>query len=124
MLRPFGLFLIAAFAIGLVGCDPPRTVFHVSGQATYRGQPIPRGRICFDPTGGGSEQGIAEIVDGRFDTEQSDLGITGGKYVVRVQGFDGIGGDELPWGQPLFNEYEMMAELKAEDQKFNVEVPK
>ena len=117
------LFLLTVAAlISVVGCTPQPKVFHLSGNVSFQGQPIPKGRIFFDPDGHG-EQGVAEIEAGKYDTRKGELGIKGGKYIVRIQGFDGQGGDELPWGQPLFNEYQTKVELPDADKVLDFDVP-
>jgi hypothetical protein len=110
-------------AIGLMccvlalGCARGPQTYHVSGQVTFQGQPLPRGVIFFDPdpkrqnTG---PQGYAYIKDGRFDTSQEDgRGVVGGAYIARIDGFDGKPGAELPFGSVLFTQFQQSLELPA-----------
>ena len=114
-------FIVAASAV--VGCSSEEKRFDVSGTVTYQGQGVPKGLIFFDPTDGGP-QGFANIQDGKYDTAAQGKGIRGGKYSVRVNGFDGKEAAEAPFGQPLFLEHTFTKELPAQSQTFDYEVPK
>jgi hypothetical protein len=121
--------LFVTIVVLAVGCQKGEKLYNVSGTVTYAGKPIPKGQIFFDPvttkgTPGG--QGFANIENGKYDTSVSGkgLGIRGGHYHVRILGFDGIEAPEAPFGTFLFPEYELHKELAAEDQTFDVEVPK
>jgi hypothetical protein len=48
----------------------------------------------------------------------------GGDYVIRIQGFDGKPGHELPLGMPLFTDYVEARDLpkKPSQQDFSVPV--
>jgi hypothetical protein len=107
------------------GCpDSQAKIYHVSGQITFDGRPVPKGRIDFDGQGG-AKNGSADIVNGKFDTRNpGSSGITGGKYSLRVIGFDGKTGNELPYGNPLFLEYTTTKEFSPTDSEFSVDVPK
>lgn len=97
-----------SFALALcAGCGPrgPQT-FHVSGEITYKGVPLPAGEIIFDPDvtkGGDGPQGFVRIVDGKFDTAlPPGRPVVAGPMELRILGFDGKPGPELPLGRPLF----------------------
>lgn len=96
----------------------------MKGTATYSGQPIPKGRIFFDPDDPAGQQGSAAITAGRYDTAADGQGIAGGKYTVRVQGYDGRAANEAPFGQPLFPEHTFPKDLPAADSELNVDVPR
>jgi hypothetical protein len=89
---------------------------------TYDGKPVPKGTISFDPTGDGP-MGYASILDGKYDTAQGG-GVRGGTYNIRVNGFNGITGPDLPFGQALFPEYTGAAELPAHDSTFDLDITK
>lgn len=118
----------AAFAasVGLVvlsGCSSEEKLYDVSGTVTFQGKAIPKGLIFFDPDKGGP-QGFANIENGKYDTAAKGKGIRGGKYGIRIGGFDGKEGPEAPFGQALFPEHTFTKELPAEKQTFDYEVPK
>jgi hypothetical protein len=97
----------------------------VHGTVVFQGKPVPKGTIFFDPDGskgGGGAQGFADIVDGKFDTKTSGLGIKQGPFLVRIQGFDGIAGNELPYGNPLFLEHEVKRVFPDEDTLWEIDV--
>ena len=86
------------------GCNRRPVLYHVSGTVTYDGQPLPAGQVFFDADltkGHDGPQGFAYIKDGQFDTAQGGRGVLGGPYVIRIQGFDGKPGRELPLGKPF-----------------------
>lgn len=100
------MFLL--LAVALTGCgqsgNDPRS-FHVHGEATFDGKPIPRGGVTFDPDGSKGNtgpQGYAEIIDGKFDTHQNGKGTTGGDQIVTITAYDGKATEDNPEGKPLF----------------------
>ena len=72
--------------------------------------------------GGAGPQGFANIKDGRFTTAVDGKGVRGGPYVVRVLGYDGKVGNELPFGNPLFDEYQMPQDLPRDDKELTFEI--
>src|SRR5262249_53060077 len=103
--------------------------YDISGTVTYDGKPVPRGVILFTPDLAAKNdglQGSAEIRDGAYDTGKAPgKGASGGKYVVRISGFDGTPGlSELPFGRPLFQDYEVKLDLPREKTTQNFTVPK
>ncbi len=120
-LLPAAVLIAAA---GLVGCSPEDKLYDVSGTVTFQGKPVPKGLIHFDPEGSGP-QGYANIEDGKFNTATAGQGkgIRGGKYTIRVNGFDGKVGDESPMGAAVFPEHTFRKELPAQNQTLDYEVP-
>jgi hypothetical protein len=108
---------------GVVGCSEEK-VYDVSGTVTFNGQPVAKGLIFFDPLDGGP-QGFANIENGRYDTATAGQGkgIRGGKYSIRINGFDGKVGPEAPFGAAVFPEHTFSKELPAQTQTFDYEVP-
>jgi hypothetical protein len=127
------LTLSAPLLVALVtasGCDrvaegPQR--FVVEGTVTFRGEPVPMGRILFEPdsaAGNRGPVGMADIKAGRYSTGLR-FGAVGGPHFVRIEGFrvpgsEGFRDDAAP--QPLFREYSTEIELpqKASTQDFAV----
>jgi hypothetical protein len=98
----------------------------VSGAVTFRGQPVPAGRVYFDPdprTNPDSPQGFADIVGGRYDTARGGRGTRGGTFTARIEGFDGKATPAFPHGQLLFDDYRVAVELPAADATKDFDVP-
>jgi len=111
----------------LAGCSggSEEKLYRVHGSAIFQGKPIPKSTIFFDPDaskGGNGAQGFADIVDGKYDTSTSGQGIKKGPFLVRIQGFDGKAGNELPYGNPLFLEHEVKKDFPAEDTAWEIDV--
>lgn len=95
--------LVVALVLGIVGCGPDTGRRDLQGAVTFRGQPVPRGVILFDPPADGpGTQGSAEIVDGRYRT-LSEFGPLAGEYSARITGYDGKVADNAPEGAMLFD---------------------
>jgi hypothetical protein len=130
MIRSSGMVtLVFAGSVLLAGCSAGEQLYDVSGTITFEGKPIPKGLIFFDPdpsAGTPGSQGFANIENGRFDTASpgKGKGIRGGRYVIRISGFDGKEGPEAPFGQFLFPEHELKRELPPEKQTFDYDVKK
>ena len=96
--------LLIAGTLG--GCGPkgPQR-YERWGTVTFQDRPIPAGLVYFEPdlqAGNDGPQGQAVIKDGKYDTrERENSGAGSGKYVIRVQAFDGIPGPEAPIGRAL-----------------------
>lgn len=121
------LVLGAAFA-SVSGCgrgDGSR--FHLSGNVTYGGQPIPTGSVTFIPDGSQGNSGPAvstPIENGRFDTRSSGAGHVGGPHIVKITALDGTSDDEFfPKGLPMFPDYEMPLDLPKQNETRDLEVP-
>lgn len=130
-LNQFSLRLTFAIVVCLLaaGCskDGPKRFDHW-GKITYRGQPIPKGVMNFDPDLGAKNdgpQGFAEIVNGEYDTRKRPMtGPGSGKYVIRIFAADGVPGPEAPMGKPLFtSQVELSEDLKAQDGELNLVIP-
>ena len=91
----FCLLIAAALLAGCSGVKP----CSVSGQITFKGEPIPDGSVKFEPAGESeSASGSAKIVNGSYSIG-SDQGMLAGKFKVSiyaqkatgktVKGFDG-----------------------------------
>jgi len=124
MFRKLVPAVVLLAAVGVAGCSPEEKLYDVSGTVTHQGKPVAKGLIFFDPDGGGP-QGFASIEDGKFDTATpgQGKGIRGGKYTVRINGFDGKVAPEAPFGAAVFPEHTFSKELPAQNQTFDYEVP-
>src|ERR1019366_1613913 len=83
-----------AGCLAMLGCGGPRAA-DVSGKVTFNGQPIPAGKIYFNPDftkSNDGAQGFADIHNGEFDTRKKGKGACGGPTIVSIEGFDGEGG--------------------------------
>jgi hypothetical protein len=102
-------------------------LYHVSGEVNYKGTPLPAGVIFFDPDAtkkNSGPQGYAMIKDGKYDTSaQGGAPVVGGAYIVRIEGFDGKPGNELPLGKALFTDFQKAVDLPKENCTQNFEVP-
>ena len=123
----FVSFLAGSMLVLIVSCNTGPRIYHVKGTVTYKGEPVPAGVIFFDPDIGKQNdgpQGFAFIKDGAYDTTAKDSqGIIGKAYIVRIRGFDGKPANELPMGQPLFNEHQQAIDFPLQDstQDFKLE---
>lgn len=76
--------------LALVGCNKndSHNRQSVSGTASIDGKMIPYGNIEFVPADGQPTTVSMEIKDGKFAMDKKG-GLAPGKYIVRIQGFDG-----------------------------------
>lgn len=130
MMHRFRLFPLVCLLVVLLispGCDSGgRPTYRVSGKVTWKGKPVPKGLIYFDPDvrkSNDGPQGYALISDGQFDTGIEGRNVAEGPHIVRVEGYDGQEGSELPLGRLIFTEYTFDKDLPAEPSKLDIEVP-
>lgn len=121
--------LAVTLALMTAGCGesgPPS--YDVSGTVTFDGQPVPAGKIMFEPdrsAGNEGPRGIAMIKDGQYQT-LPDKGAIGGPHIVRIFGFDGIrpkGWSGSDFGTPIFPRYETKVDLPREPSTHDFDVP-
>ena len=109
---------------GTVGCSRPGpTRYSLKGTASFKGKPVPAGRVLLAPDGTQGNRGpaaYAQIVDGRFTTENGK-GHVGGPHVVEIQGFDTSAGTEPP--PSLFPVYETVVDLPRAESSMDFDVP-
>jgi hypothetical protein len=122
---PLAIALLVA--LGIPGCGgpdgPPR--YPVEGTVTYQGEPVPVGRIVFEPDDSKGIRGpaaSATIDEGRFETRPGK-GAVGGPHRVRIQGYEGGGSGEAPMGPLLFSEHRTTVDLPEEASTHDFEVP-
>ena len=79
----------------------------LSGQVTFKGQPVPAGYISFQSDAGGPVK-VAQIKDGHYDTAQErDPGVVPGSVKIRIAGYDGKKVPYYPQGKQIFNPFEL-----------------
>lgn len=125
-----GLTALIACALAAAGCggqEGPKR-YHVSGQVTWQGNPVPAGTVTFTPDvrkGNSGPQGAAPIRNGRYDTRDAGgRGTTGGPQIVSVRGFDGSPPTETdPLGRQLFAEHQAEHDLPKENTTLDLAVP-
>lgn len=120
--------LLAVGVVWAAGCGGGPKTYRVSGTVTFNGQPVPMGKIYFDPdtaAGGSGPSGFADIVDGKFDTSAANgKGVAGGPTVVRIQGHKKESADAISgYGPPLFAEHTVKADLPREAATKDFDVP-
>lgn len=74
----------------LTGCGGDGT-YRVSGKVTFKGAPVPKGKIYFMPDGSKGNTGptgFADITDGVFDTSSGGRGAVKGAVIVAIEGWD------------------------------------
>lgn len=116
------------FAIGCGG----NKGYRVSGKVTFKGLPIPSGKIYFIPDsskGNKGPTGYADIKDGAYDTDApGGNGSIGGPMIVKIEGIDNSGPARAdPSGEitarSLFPPYEVKMDLPKEVTTKDIDVP-
>src|SRR5262245_54994470 len=116
------LLLAAMAALALAGGSggDTQTRYRVSGEVKFNGQPVPFGEVLFTPDGSKNNsgvQGIAEIKNGRYDTQGSRApGVAGGPTIVRVTATSDANGT-------LIGEHQYKVELPRADSTHNIDIP-
>src|SRR5579863_9241395 len=87
---------VLVFATTLSGCgsdDGFDQRYTVSGQVTYNGQPLKKGKIYFQPEDSTKRQGVGEIEDGailKVTTVDPGDGLFAGKYKVMISALNDV----------------------------------
>ncbi len=120
------LVISLPFALGCGGSSGNR----VSGKVTFKGQPVPAGKIYIAPDvakGNSGQTGHADIKDGAYDTSSSGgQGAVSGAVVITVEGFDP---NPPPGAEPdvsstvLFSGYKKPVELPSGASVQDIDVP-
>lgn len=120
--------LLSAGILFASGCGDT-TDYSVSGKVTFKGQPVKKGFISFEPDGEKGNKGPgggAPIVDGNYSTPRGK-GMVGGPYLVKIIGFDGVptsqSGEELPDGKALFPIYQVEVDFPKQNTNQDFDVP-
>jgi hypothetical protein len=120
------LLVLSAAFVGCGGSVGNR----VSGKVTFKGQPVPAGKVYITPDttkGNSGPTGFADIQNGAYDTSAAGgQGGPTGAVIFKVEGFDP---NPPPGAEPdvtstlLFHGYEMTADLSGADVVQDIEVP-
>jgi hypothetical protein len=130
---------VMAVLLGIIlaGCqgkiDGPMR-YHVSGEVTYEGKPLPYGQIRFVPdtsAGNSGPAGFSEIIDGRYDTRLTGKGTVGGPHTVVIDGCKSRprpeeDGDDIEKikARTLFTDFKTTLDLPKQNATENIDVPK
>ena len=108
--------LVACAAFGCGGGNERQTA-NLSGQVTFKGQPVPAGYISFMPDVPGGNRGEVKsfpIKNGAYNTaDGADPGVYPGANVIRISGFDGKPAKFFPDGKQIFNPIELKESVAA-----------
>jgi hypothetical protein len=123
------IFVLALCGLAL-GCGSESTGNRLSGKVTFKGQPVPAGKVQILPDtakGNSGAAGYANIQNGAYDTAASGgHGAASGAVIITV---DGIDPKPPPGAEPdvtttvLFSSYQLPAELPAGDSVKDIDVP-
>ena len=124
-IREVVMLAVLAATVLVAGCGRDGQGRHeLSGRVTYKGQPVPGGRILFVPDGSQANTGpgsVADIQDGRYRTRRG-LGAVGGPHHVVIYGTDGTAATE-DRDNALFPTYRIAVELSPDSQRLDFAVP-
>jgi hypothetical protein len=117
---------LALVSATLVGCGrrDPNTLYEVSGSVTFAGQPVPAGRIVFEPDearGAAGMVSIADIQNGSYRTRPR-RGFGGGPCQVTIYGNDGTMPTEEK-DTSLFTPWQTTIDLPREACRRDFDVP-
>jgi hypothetical protein len=120
----------ATLLLIVTGCGERDAGYHVSGKVTFKGQPVPAGKVYILPDaskGNSGQAGYADIKNGAYDTSApGGRGAAGGPVVFAVEGIDP---QPPPNAEPdvtttvLFARYEQKVELPKEKAVQDINVP-
>lgn len=108
--------VLAIAGLGL-GCQQEMdSLNRVTGQVTFKGEPVPMGVIQFTPdasSGNKGMAGFAEIRDGKYDTETSGRGVESGAITVTIDAYSmkNINPDIKPHGDALIIGYKQKTSI-------------
>lgn len=103
---------------------------HVSGKVTFKGQPVPSGKVFIMPDaskGNSGSTGFADIKDGAYNTSAAGGRAAPSGHVIFA--LEGIDPNPPPNADPdvtatvLFARYEMKAELPESGSVIDIDVP-
>ena len=126
-LTPILLLLACCF---VAGCGGEKS-YRVSGKVTFKGQPVPAGKIYFMPDGAKGNSGAtgyANISDGTYDTSNGGRGSIGGPMLVMIEGIDpnvkpDTKDDPEAEAKSLFPQYQIAEEMPMSNSTKDFDVP-
>lgn len=127
--NPFVLALTTTALMLAAGCGGGGPAqYHVSGEVTFHGEPVPAGVIRFLPDtaqGNQGPAGYAPIEGGRYTTGRAGRGTVGGPHAVVISGYDGQPdpSGESTHGAPLFADHHTTADLPTTTTKLDFHLP-
>ena len=129
ILRPPALILLTALALvstALVGCGQrgSNALYEISGSVAFAGQPMPAGRIVFEPDTTRGAKGmvsIADIANGSYRT-RPQRGFGGGPCRATIYGTDGTMPTEEK-DTSLFRPWQTTIDLPREACRRDFDVP-
>ena len=111
----------------LSACNRQPDPIHVSGTVTYQGKPVPRGFILIHADrkkGNSGLYGIANIRDGKFDTnEEGGRPAMPGPVNFAVAGYGQGQLEDFSDSVPLFPSYQVEKEIKPDVTTFEIAIP-
>ena len=128
MNRLFAVLILSCGLAFAAGCgDGGPKVYHLSGNVTMGGKPVPAGVIFLGPDlkkGVDGPQGYATIKEGKYDTRDGGRATIGGPLEVTIQPHDGVPGSELPMGKKLGPDFVTTFEAPKADATHDFEIPR
>lgn len=108
----------ALIVLALSSCEG-RAVrrYALNGSVQFRGQPVPLGRVTFEPDverGNSGPGTCAFIRDGKFRT-QAGKGHSAGPHIIRILGFQRAESSDEGTGLALFTEHIVREDLPRND---------
>ncbi|MEI6239930.1 MAG: hypothetical protein WCR51_06050 [Planctomycetia bacterium] len=117
---------LCAAMVAVPGCKGKSVDrYGLSGSVAFRGEPVPCGRVTFEPDAERGNAGpgtSAFIVDGRFSTI-AGKGHCGGPHVIRILGFRRPDASDEGAGRELFAEHVVRVDLPRGDSQREFVVP-
>lgn len=114
----------------VIGCGGGGAGGRVSGKVTFKGQPVPSGKVYIEPDsskGNQGQTGYADIKDGHYDTSAAGgQGAVSGPVIIAVEGIDPKpppGADSDVSATVLFPRYEKKVDLPAGASVQDIDVP-
>jgi hypothetical protein len=127
--RLIGTTVFTAILLLCAGCGGEGN--RVSGKVTFKGAPVPAGKIYFMPDGtkgNNAGTGFADIKDGLYDTSKSGgRGAPAGPVIIAIEGIDPSKpppkADSDVIATVLFPRYELAADMPSSSSTKDIDVP-
>lgn len=123
MKRKAILIIVLGASASLLGCSDGGIERHdLYGTVTYKGQPVPAGKVSFRPDrskGGTGPAGFGRIWDGEYDTSDTGKGPVAGPVEVMIEGAV----SKEPMSAQMFPIYRTTIDVDGDTVEFNFEVP-